>query len=165
MKHLALIITMAFVAGLFAAGQAIGGGHEMGKAPMSGSSMGEKVQMHQKHHMAGHKLNREQVREMQNLLDDHGFNAGPADGYMGSRTKEALRQFQESEGLTATGTPDQETLRALAPSVEKQEFFGLSPEFGGKTQEPMQPEGKQMKQMMEKQHMEQQPMKQEGSKY
>jgi hypothetical protein len=147
---------MAFMAGLFAAGHALGGGHEMGKGPMSGSSMGEKAQMHEKHHMAGHKLDREQVREMQNLLNDHGFNAGQADGYMGQRTQEALRQFQESEGLAATGTPDQETLRALAPSVEKQEFFGLSPEFGEKMHEPMQHEGGHMKEMMEKSPMQKQ---------
>jgi peptidoglycan hydrolase-like protein with peptidoglycan-binding domain len=49
---------------------------------------------------------------------------------MSPDTTEAIRQFQTDEGLAATGTPDQQTLRTLAPSSDQQEFFGLSPEFG-----------------------------------
>ncbi len=158
MKYFLLIITTAFLAGLFAASQVVGAGHEeMAKSPMGNSSMGEEVQLHP---VATSNLNREQIREMQNLLNDQGFNAGQADGFMGPKTRVSISQFQQSEGLTATGTPDQETLRALAPSTEKQEFFGLSPEFGEKMQHPMQPKGEQMKQMMEKHPMEQAPMKQ-----
>jgi peptidoglycan hydrolase-like protein with peptidoglycan-binding domain len=176
MKYFVLFIATALLVGLCAVGQVVGAGHEeMAKSPMDTSSMGEKAQMQP---MAGHNLNQEQIREMQNLLNDQGFNAGPADGFMGPRTRVSISQFQESEGLTATGNPDQETLRALSPSAEKQEFFGLSPEFGETMQEPMQPEGEQMKhmmkkpsmeqpmkQMMEKLPMEHKPMKQEGSKY
>lgn len=161
MKPSVLIIIMVFMASLFVAGQALGSGHEqMGKTPMGSSTMGEMAQMHEAHPGAA-DLNRDQIREMQNLLNDHGFNVGQADGFMGPRTREALRQFQTSEGLAATGAPDGETLRALAPSVEKQEFFGLSPEYGEKMEHHMQPGGEQMRQMMEKQPV-QQPEKSEG---
>lgn len=157
MKHTVLIVTMAitFVAGLFVAGQALGAGQEkMGKSPMMGSSsMGEMGQMQQTHSAAAN-LNREQIREMQKLLNERGCKVGQTDGFMGPRTRAALRQFQTSEGLTKTGSPDRETLRALAPSVEKQEFFGLSPEFGEKMEHPMQSEGEQMKPMMEQKGMD-----------
>ncbi|MBN2429657.1 MAG: peptidoglycan-binding protein [Deltaproteobacteria bacterium] len=139
MKRTVLIFTttMAFVAGLLVGGQVLGAGHEqMGQTQMGGSSMGQEAQMHQSR-VAAADLNREQIREMQNLLNERGYNVGQADGFIGPRTREGLRQFQSSEGLAATGTPDRETLRALAPSAEKQQFFGLSPEYG------------EMKQMME----------------
>ena len=161
MKHIVLIISM--VAGLFFAGQALGSGQgEMAKSPMGSSTMGNAAQMQPMHHMAGN-LNRDQIREMQNLLNERGCNVGKADGFMGPRTREGLRQFQKSESLTVTGKPDQKTLRALAPSAEKQEFFGLSPEFGEKMEHPMMQEGEQMKPMMEQKGAEKM-MKQEGNK-
>ena len=48
----------------------------------------------------------ETVRTAQALLARIGFDAGPADGLMGSKTRSAIRDFQRANGLEPTGTPD-----------------------------------------------------------
>jgi hypothetical protein len=63
-------------------------------------------------------LNQEQIREMQNMLKQKGFDIGKPDGLMGPKTREALLQFQRSEGLTTSGKVDQETMQALKQNRE-----------------------------------------------
>lgn len=46
---------------------------------------------------------RDDVRQAQRLLSQLGFEPGPADGVIGSRTERSVRQFQEREGLPADG--------------------------------------------------------------
>lgn len=53
------------------------------------------------------------LRAAQNRLNDLGYEVGTADGKMGARTANALRQFQEDNGLQATGRLDQATSNAL----------------------------------------------------
>ena len=56
-------------------------------------------------------------------------------------TMRALRNFQQFEGLVASGEPNPRTLEALDLGFEQQEFFGISPEFGqeqGLRQKPQQ---------------------------
>ena len=50
---------------------------------------------------------------VQRRLADRGYDPGPADGAMGQRTEAALRTFQRSVGLPATGQIDDATLAAL----------------------------------------------------
>lgn len=76
------------------------------------------------------QLNMDQITEMQRLLNQQGYEIGMVNGVIGEETHAAIRQFQEANQLTVTGTPNVETLRALAPTTEQQEFFGLSPEYG-----------------------------------
>jgi hypothetical protein len=128
---------MAFIAGIFTAGQALGVGQTQWGS--------EGTQMEKQHgvvseseRMAALELDREQVRELQKILNDKGYEAGPVDGIIGPRTTNAITEFQKSEGLASTGSADEETLRALAPSAEQQEFFGLSPEFGEKEEQQME---------------------------
>jgi len=80
--------------------------------------------------VANLQLNEEQRKELQRLLNEQGYEVANIDGVIGQDTMAAIRRFQESAGLKTTGMPNQETLRALAPSSDQQEFFGLSPEFG-----------------------------------
>lgn len=56
---------------------------------------------------------RNAVREAQRALNDKGFPAGAADGIMGPHTEQALRQFQQAQGLDTTGALDQQTMSAL----------------------------------------------------
>lgn len=49
------------------------------------------------------RLSREQVVEMQRLLTGRGFETGDPDGVPGSRTREAIRAFQQSAGLPVDG--------------------------------------------------------------
>lgn len=53
------------------------------------------------------------VLALQNNLNKAGFNAGQADGIMGSKTREAIQAFQSSIGLIADGYPDRRTIKKL----------------------------------------------------
>jgi hypothetical protein len=53
------------------------------------------------------------IRQVQEALKNQGQNPGPIDGIMGSRTQQALRQFQRANGLEQTGTLDEVTLQKL----------------------------------------------------
>lgn len=53
------------------------------------------------------------VLGVQRALADLNYDPGPVDGFMGEKTAEALRFFQEDEGLEVTGQIDQATRGAL----------------------------------------------------
>jgi peptidoglycan hydrolase-like protein with peptidoglycan-binding domain len=53
------------------------------------------------------------VREVQQALNDKGFNPGPIDGKWGPRTQAALAKFQKAQGITASRKLDDQTLAAL----------------------------------------------------
>ncbi|RLA43325.1 MAG: hypothetical protein DRR42_21915 [Gammaproteobacteria bacterium] len=59
---------------------------------------------------AGNEL---QVLVVQQLLQALGYRPGTADGVMGAKTVSAIKQFQQSEGLAATGQIDDDLLDAL----------------------------------------------------
>ena len=54
------------------------------------------------------------VARVQSLLATLGYNAGPADGVMGPRTRMAIRNFQEVAGLPVTGQIDGALIEALS---------------------------------------------------
>ncbi|WP_119307115.1 peptidoglycan-binding protein [Cohaesibacter haloalkalitolerans] len=54
------------------------------------------------------------IAKTQAMLGALGYNAGPADGQMGPRTRMAIRNFQEIAGLKVTGQIDTALLDALA---------------------------------------------------
>lgn len=58
-------------------------------------------------------LSMQTVLTLQKSLNKSGFNAGTADGIMGSKTQEAIQAFQVSAGLIADGYPDRSTLSQL----------------------------------------------------
>lgn len=58
-------------------------------------------------------LSSSQVLEMQQALQDGGYDVGPVDGIWGPQTAQALRDFQQAQGLESTGEPSQESLAAL----------------------------------------------------
>lgn len=53
------------------------------------------------------------VRNIQAILNNNGYDAGPADGMMGERTKTAIRAFQADNGMEADGEVDDELVKAL----------------------------------------------------
>ncbi len=69
---------------------------------------------------------RDTVRDIQRMLAQLGYEPGPADGMMGSRTRSAIRSYQQRAGLTVDGKPsealrsrlEQDTASAGAAPVE-----------------------------------------------
>jgi hypothetical protein len=61
----------------------------------------------------------EDVRQLQGLLRSAGFDPGPADGYFGSPTHDAVVAFQRSQGLTPDGAVGPLTIAALTAAVTK----------------------------------------------
>ena len=53
------------------------------------------------------------VRQVQQQLSAKGHDAGAADGVWGSQTEKALKDFQQAQGLEASGELDERTLSAL----------------------------------------------------
>ena len=56
------------------------------------------------------------VKQAQQALNDKGFNVGAADGIAGPKTQAALEKFQQSKGISGSGTLDSQTLAALGVS-------------------------------------------------
>lgn len=58
-------------------------------------------------------LSRDQLKALQSALNDKGFGAGAADGQVGPTTRQALRNWQRSQGLAADGFPTLDQLTKL----------------------------------------------------
>jgi peptidoglycan hydrolase-like protein with peptidoglycan-binding domain len=57
------------------------------------------------------------VKHIQSNLQAENLYAGPIDGIVGPKTRNALRQYQQREGLTPTGDIDTTTLQRLGGSA------------------------------------------------
>ena len=62
----------------------------------------------------------EDVKKIQQRLKDLGYDLGKwdVDGIIGSKTEEAIKKFQELNGLEVTGIVDEATLKALEGTVD-----------------------------------------------
>ncbi|HLJ42965.1 MAG TPA: peptidoglycan-binding domain-containing protein [Candidatus Binataceae bacterium] len=61
--------------------------------------------------MAGNK-SREEIQQVQQALNQNGDRVR-VDGVLGRKTREAIRDFQQKNGLQASGRLDQQTLQKL----------------------------------------------------
>jgi peptidoglycan hydrolase-like protein with peptidoglycan-binding domain len=68
----------------------------------------------------------ELVKQAQEKLSAAGHDAGQADGVMGPKTQAALKEFQQSKGLQASGELDQKTIAALGVSSSGSSSAGSS---------------------------------------
>jgi peptidoglycan hydrolase-like protein with peptidoglycan-binding domain len=59
------------------------------------------------------KWSKDKVKAIQEALKTKGFDPGPADGVVGPKTGQALRDFQKSQNLQVTGRIDDKTASAL----------------------------------------------------
>jgi peptidoglycan hydrolase-like protein with peptidoglycan-binding domain len=69
----------------------------------------------------------EQVKAVQQALKEKGHEAGDVDGKMGPKTEAALRDFQQKEGLKATGHADAETMAKLGVQAANTGAMDSSP--------------------------------------
>lgn len=151
MRYLAHTTMVIFLAGLFAAGQVLGVGESSEKR--SGAAYGEETSGQQ---ITARELSAEQVRQLQEALKESGIDPGPVDGIAGPKTQQAIRDFQQEQGLASTGELDQEVLEAL--DLDAQEFMGVAPTFGEEEQQQeSEPQGR------ESESIEQQPGRSDSS--
>ena len=118
-----------FVAGATAFSMsAFAGGQQYQQQSQSGASQGTTSESASPQSQAGQ--NPELVKQAQEKLSAAGHEAGPADGKMGPQTQAALKEFQESKGLEASGRLDQETIAALGVSDSGSASSGASSSSG-----------------------------------
>ena len=83
----------------------------------------------------------QQVKAAQQALKDKGHDPGSVDGVMGPRTQSALKQFQQAEGLQATGRLDAETISKLGVSEGGESSPSASPSTSPSTPDGDKPAG------------------------
>lgn len=78
------------------------------------------------------QLSAEQIRQVQQKLNQEGFHAGQVDGKWSSETQTAIRNFQKKKGIQVTGQLDERTLDELG--LDADEFRQKSQSGSGKTE-------------------------------
>jgi peptidoglycan hydrolase-like protein with peptidoglycan-binding domain len=89
-----------------------GGQSTPGQAGVSRSE-GTGMQSGTESRMASGQWSKDKVKAIQEALKTKGFDPGTADGVVGPKTNQALRDFQKSNNLQATGRIDDKTASAL----------------------------------------------------
>ncbi len=90
-------------------------------APLvSGTNLGQEVPA------VGHPndINPNDIKKMQQTLQDKGQYRGEVDGVLGLRTRASIRGFQKAENLPATGLLDAQTAGKLGVAPEVREETG-----------------------------------------
>jgi peptidoglycan hydrolase-like protein with peptidoglycan-binding domain len=85
------------------------------------------------------KLTPDQIVQLQQSLNEHGFDAGAVDGKIGSQTSDAIRRFQAKMGLQQTGQIDTQTLAQLGLSGQAPEGEPITEGKGVDAQQPANP--------------------------
>lgn len=73
----------------------------------------------------------EEVAQIQARLTELGYDPGTADGIFGARTQEAVRAFQQDQGLAVDGIAGEMTLRALGLGPEEESTEPGGSGYGG----------------------------------
>lgn len=63
-------------------------------------------------------LSRQERIELQTLLNTLGFNSGNADGIIGVNSRQAVRSFQQTQGLPADGYPNATLLNSVRQAAQ-----------------------------------------------
>ncbi len=98
------------VAAMFSAGAIAGGAQH---SSSQGASQGAGMEQQSQQQAQNPAQNPEVVKQAQEKLSAAGLEVGQPDGIVGPKTQAALKEFQEKEGLQASGQLDSETLAAL----------------------------------------------------
>ena len=71
-----------------------------------------------KRSLSMHGMSKEEIREIQELLAQLGYEPGEADGLPGKLTRTAIREYQEAESLDVNGKPSSELLANIRFKVQ-----------------------------------------------
>jgi peptidoglycan hydrolase-like protein with peptidoglycan-binding domain len=72
------------------------------------------------------------IEEVQVILKSEGYEPGNTDGRMGKETRDAIKAFQESQGLKSTGYIDKITLTQLEDSRRAKEILESKKEYASR---------------------------------
>jgi peptidoglycan hydrolase-like protein with peptidoglycan-binding domain len=124
-KHVAFagITALAFSQIALAGG---GSAHQQSQGGMSGQSAAQE----QPQQSAAPGLEESTIRQAQEKLSSKGHDVTP-DGVLGPKTQAAVKEFQQQEGIQASGQLDQETLAALGVGEGASGAGGSSPSSEG----------------------------------
>jgi peptidoglycan hydrolase-like protein with peptidoglycan-binding domain len=95
---------------MFAASAMAGGAQH---SSSQGASQSSGMQQQSQQQAQSPAKNPEVVKQAQEKLSAAGHDVGQPDGKIGPKTQAALKEFQEKEGLQASGQLDSQTLAAL----------------------------------------------------
>jgi sporulation protein YlmC with PRC-barrel domain len=84
----------------------------------SGGSISGSETQSQPQQLSASQLSSSQIRKIQQELNKEGFHAGQVNGQWSSETQTAIKNFQETKGLPATGDLDQRTIEALGLNAD-----------------------------------------------
>ena len=112
---------------------------EKSAPPVKAEKMEKMGEMDKKPDM-GKMSGGQSTKDVQEALKAKGNDPGPIDGRMGSKTRAALKAFQESNGLKGTGNMDNETADKLG--IAKM-GGSMGTEMKATKKEKMEPMGKE----------------------
>lgn len=86
------------------------------------------------------QIDQNTVRQVQQQLQNQGYDVGKVDGVWGQRSRQALMDFQKDQNIRTSGRPDQQTMAALGlePSANQQ---AQTPEGGSRSQQQERQQG------------------------
>ena len=64
------------------------------------------------------RLHRDQVKQLQTLLNEKGHEAGDVDGILGPGTRAAISRYQREQGIVADGFPDRAVLTRIGLELD-----------------------------------------------
>ncbi|MCR6632484.1 MAG: peptidoglycan-binding protein [Magnetospirillum sp.] len=110
-------------------------------SPAMAAGMGEQQQHSGYQSQSGRsaQLDQNTARQVQQQLQQQGYDVGQVDGIWGARSRQALMNFQRDQNLQASGRPDQQTMAALGIDQSAQQ--AQTPE-GGRSQDQQQQQGR-----------------------
>jgi peptidoglycan hydrolase-like protein with peptidoglycan-binding domain len=73
------------------------------------------------------KMDEQTIRDVQQKLKEAGHDVGKVDGKWGPKTSNALKEFQQAQGVPATGELDSQTLSALGVEGSGSETLAEQP--------------------------------------
>src|SRR5215469_1680411 len=108
-----LIITSASVLALAIGGAGVGFAADGRSTPNAGATAPSPYGV-ATNQQGGVNLSSTEIKQAQEQLRDQGLYHDTIDGVLGPATKQALRQFQQKNGLPMTATLDQQTMDKLS---------------------------------------------------
>lgn len=100
----------------------------------AGKQKGKQIEPDERQLIGRVSENNPRVKEIQASLSSKGIDIGDIDGYMGQKTREGIKKFQQANNLKTTGVIDSATLSAIekikviSSDVDKEDVLSKSAE-------------------------------------